>query len=163
MSHASHERNTQCRLVTLANCCTLKHRQSAGAALCVDVTSVVQSWKGTHWRASGGNEEKMQFIFAAPVFRRISLLPRHSSDTLTLRLWSLPRSAKHLLIASLCPDICTNCNTNKSQNSGRQLSASSCLSVRLSAWNNSAHTGRIFVKFAIWVFFENLSSRFKFH
>jgi hypothetical protein len=27
-------------------------------------------------------------------------------------------------------------------------------SVRLSAWNNSALTGRIFVKFDIWVFFE---------
>jgi len=36
------------------------------------------------------------------------------------------------------------------------------LSVHLSAWNNSALTGRIFMKF-IWVFFENLSRMFNFH
>jgi hypothetical protein len=29
------------------------------------------------------------------------------------------------------------------------------ISVRLSVWNNSAPTGRIFIKFYIWVFFEN--------
>ena len=43
-----------------------------------------------------------------------------------------------------------------------------CLSVCLSSvrpyeWNNSAPTGRIFMKFDIWVFFENLSRIFKFH
>jgi hypothetical protein len=31
------------------------------------------------------------------------------------------------------------------------------------AWNNSASTGRIFMKFDIRVFFENLSRKFKFH
>jgi hypothetical protein len=36
-------------------------------------------------------------------------------------------------------------------------------SVRLSAWNNSAPTGQISIKFNIWVFFENLSRKFKFH
>ena len=36
-------------------------------------------------------------------------------------------------------------------------------SVRLSAWNNSAPTGRIFMKFDIWIFFESLSRKFKFH
>ena len=30
------------------------------------------------------------------------------------------------------------------------------LSTRLSAWNNSAHTGRIFIKFDIWVFFRKI-------
>jgi len=35
--------------------------------------------------------------------------------------------------------------------------------VRPSAWKNSAPTGRIFMKFYIWVFFENLSRKFKFH
>ena len=34
---------------------------------------------------------------------------------------------------------------------------------RLSAWNNSIPTGRIFMKFNIWVFFDNLSRKFKFH
>jgi len=38
-----------------------------------------------------------------------------------------------------------------------------CLSVRLSAWNNSAPTGRIFKKLHIGRFFENLSRKFKFH
>jgi len=44
---------------------------------------------------------------------------------------------------------------------------SACLSVhpllRLSAWNNSAPTGRIFMKFDIWVFLEKLSRKAKFH
>ena len=39
----------------------------------------------------------------------------------------------------------------------------SFMSVRPSAWNNSAPTGQIFMKFGIWVFFENLWIKFKFH
>jgi hypothetical protein len=35
-----------------------------------------------------------------------------------------------------------------------------CLSV---CWNNSAPTGRVFMKFDIWVFFENLSKKFNLH
>jgi len=35
-------------------------------------------------------------------------------------------------------------------------------SVRLSAWNNSAPTGWIFMKFEIWVYFENMSRKLKF-
>ena len=38
-----------------------------------------------------------------------------------------------------------------------------CLSVRPSAWNNSATTARILTKFDLSIFFENLSPRFKFH
>jgi hypothetical protein len=47
----------------------------------------------------------------------------------------------------------------------RRLRKSSpfCLSVRPSAWNNSAPSGGIFMKFDIWVFSENLSRKFKFH
>jgi hypothetical protein len=41
----------------------------------------------------------------------------------------------------------------RAQNSEKQLLASSCLSVCLSVWNNSAPTGWIFVKFDIWVLF----------
>ena len=37
------------------------------------------------------------------------------------------------------------------------------MSVRPSAWNNSAPTGRIFTKIDILLFFENLSRKFKFH
>jgi hypothetical protein len=50
-----------------------------------------------------------------------------------------------------------------SQNCEKRQLALSCLFVRLSARNNSAPSGRIFVKFDIWVFFENLSRTFKFH
>jgi len=70
-----------------------------------------------------------------------------------------------------------------SQNCGKRLLASSCLSlspsvrpsfrpsvlpsfrlsVRLTARNNSAPAGRIFMKFNIWVFIENLLWKFKFH
>ena len=38
-----------------------------------------------------------------------------------------------------------------------------CSCVHPSAWNNSASTGRIFMKLDIWVFFENLSRIFKFY
>jgi len=41
--------------------------------------------------------------------------------------------------------------------------ALSCLSILLSAWNNSAPTGWIFMKLGIWVFFEHLAWKFKFH
>ena len=38
-----------------------------------------------------------------------------------------------------------------------------CLSFCPSAWNNSAATGRIFMKFDIWVFFKTVLRKFKFH
>ena len=41
--------------------------------------------------------------------------------------------------------------------------ASSCLSVRPSAWNNSASTGRIFMEVYIWMLFWNPSRKLKFH
>jgi len=37
------------------------------------------------------------------------------------------------------------------------------MSVRLSAWYNSARTGWIFMKFDIRVFLENMSKEFKFY
>jgi hypothetical protein len=49
----------------------------------------------------------------------------------------------------------------RSQNCEKRLLASS--SVCLSARNNSAPTERMLMKFDIWVFFENLSRKFKFH
>jgi hypothetical protein len=50
-----------------------------------------------------------------------------------------------------------------SQNCEKRLLSSTCLSVLPSTWNNSASTGRIFMKFEITVFFENLSRKFKLH
>jgi len=43
----------------------------------------------------------------------------------------------------------------------KRLLVSSCLSVRLSKWNNSAPTGGIFMKLHIRAFFENMSRKFK--
>ena len=43
----------------------------------------------------------------------------------------------------------------------KRILASLCLSVCLSAWNNSTSTGRILIKFGIHAFFENLLGKFK--
>ena len=48
------------------------------------------------------------------------------------------------------------------QNCKKRLLALSCLSVRPSAWKNSASTGRVFMTFDISLFFENLSRKFTF-
>jgi hypothetical protein len=45
----------------------------------------------------------------------------------------------------------------------RKATISFFMSVCPTAWNKSASTGRIFMKVGIWVFFENLSRKFKFH
>jgi len=45
----------------------------------------------------------------------------------------------------------------------RKATISFVTSVRLSAWNTSIPTRRIFTKFNIWVFIENLSIKFKLH
>ena len=45
----------------------------------------------------------------------------------------------------------------------RQIAESFVMYVRMSAWNDSAPTGRMFMKFDIWGFFENLACKFKFH
>jgi len=45
------------------------------------------------------------------------------------------------------------------KNSEKVLLASSCLSVRPFAWNKSALTGRTFMAFDVWGFFENSSRK----
>ena len=45
----------------------------------------------------------------------------------------------------------------------RKATIIGAMSVRPPAWNNSAPTGRIFMKFDISVLFENLSRNLKFH
>ena len=44
-----------------------------------------------------------------------------------------------------------------------KMSVTFVMSVRLSAWNKAAPTGRIFMKFVIWVHLENLLRNNKFH
>jgi hypothetical protein len=54
----------------------------------------------------------------------------------------------------------------RSQNWERRLLASLylsvCPSVRLSTWKTLVHTGRIFIKFYIWIFFESSCEKFKY-
>ena len=50
----------------------------------------------------------------------------------------------------------------KLQNCEKRILASSFLFVRPFAWNNSAPTGRIFMKFDIWGIFENLLRKLSF-
>ena len=52
-----------------------------------------------------------------------------------------------------------------SQNCGKRLLVSSCLSVCPPTWNKSAPNGRIFTKLGIWglFFLENLFRKFKFN
>jgi hypothetical protein len=49
-----------------------------------------------------------------------------------------------------------------SQNCEKRQLGSSCLFVRLSAWNKSASTGGIFIKLGTWGFFENPLTKLKF-
>jgi hypothetical protein len=87
------------------------------------------------------------------------------------------RLRRHTHNVCVCVHSCLSCLACKSHffcavlldafpNCEKRLLTSSCLSfcpsVRLSAWNNSASTGRIFIEFDIWVFFENLSRKFQF-
>jgi hypothetical protein len=51
----------------------------------------------------------------------------------------------------------------RSQNCENRLLASSCSFVRPSFWNNSAPTGRIFMKFDIWGLFSKICQEFKFY
>jgi hypothetical protein len=51
----------------------------------------------------------------------------------------------------------------RSQNFETRLTASSCLSVHLSARNNSALTGQISIKYHIWRLFENLPRKLQFY
>ena len=45
----------------------------------------------------------------------------------------------------------------------RRATISFVMSVYAFAWKNSTSTGQIFMKFDIYLFFENLSKKFKFH
>jgi hypothetical protein len=64
-----------------------------------------------------------------------------------------------------CPSIacCRNVISFLGAFARLRKATTSFMSVRLSAWNNSTPTRRIFVKLDICGFFENLSRKFKFH
>ena len=80
------------------------------------------------------------------------------------------RERDQSLNSSIRLQICVQLNNGSlfifrrfSQICKKRLLASSCLSVRSSACNNSALTSRIFMKFYIAIFFENMSRKIKFH
>jgi hypothetical protein len=54
-----------------------------------------------------------------------------------------------------------NCEKRLLASSGLSVYLSVCLSVRPSAWKNSARTERILMKFHIWKILENLSRKIK--
>ena len=78
-----------------------------------------------------------------PIYRtvRIWFTPHRHWESGCIPNWDRP-----VLLYRSCWALSKNC--------GRILLALSCLSVRPSVWNNSAPTGRIFMKFDIRVFFE---------
>jgi len=106
-------------------------------------------WGKGRWDASGavdpGNRlrgaatriSSIKKIFGLNRFKNVD---RNSKKLLGERVWFLDASAKL-----------------------RRATFSFITSVRPSARNNSATTGRIFMKFDIWILYENLSSKFKFH
>jgi len=63
--------------------------------------------------------------------------------------------ARHEAVLQYCINLGAICRRQR-------LSALSYLSVRPSAWHNSAVTGRIFMKLYVSVFFEKLSRKFRF-
>ena len=63
----------------------------------------------------------------------------------------------------VCVCVCVCIFWALSRNCEKWLLASSCLFLRPSEWNTSARNGWIFMKFDIYVFFENMSRKFKFH
>ena len=67
----------------------------------------------------------------------------------------------HQRNTSTCPVLKARVFSNVSQNRSKRPLSSLCLSLRPSAWNNSAPTERIFMKFYIWGFFENTSRKLK--
>jgi hypothetical protein len=62
-----------------------------------------------------------------------------------------------------CSKTAELCFYARSQDCEKILLPSSCPSFRQSAWRNVATSGRILMKFDIWVSFENLSRKLKFH
>jgi len=93
----------------------------------------------------------IQYIRSYLLYWRPFLLPQAEDapchgdrDPLTFsRMFVLPAPVVHYLLLSA--KFKHGCNVLiHSQNCKKRLLASSCLSVRLSAWNNSAPTGRIF-------------------
>jgi len=77
-----------------------------------------------------------------------------------------PRYGPHRLVYCL-PNVHSDtlyiCESLGASPKGEKRLLASVTSVCPSPWNNSAPTGRIFIKFDICVFFENLSTHFKFH
>ena len=74
------------------------------------------------------------------MLNRFKIIDRSTRKMLNERVWFLDASTKL-----------------------RRATISFVASVRPSAWNNSATTGQTFMKFVVWIFYENLSSKFKFY
>ena len=86
----------------------------------------------------------------------VTAVPAHCTNTLLWQLFLHTALYKYIVVSLF------TYFWARSQHCEKPLLASSCLSVCPSAWNNSAPTGRVFMKFDIVVFFENLSRKSRF-
>ena len=113
------------------------------------VTSNIQYIRTVKTQHMQGQDVNYNHIITTTLLQLLYYYP------VVINIWSL-----HVL----CCDG-TNTSYIRRYTTGWPLSNSSRLSVCPSAWNNSAPTGRIFVKLDIWVFFffENLTRKFNLH
>ena len=112
----------------------------------------VEHWWNDNWK---GKSEVLEVPFCLPQIPSglaLGLNPGLNDETLTSNVLRNSCISKFSMIRSLWKNVKSN-----------SLLCHVCLSVCLSMWNNLTPTGQIFIKFDIWIFFEDLSRNFKFH
>jgi hypothetical protein len=121
-----------------------------------------------HWH---GNTTSISFVTACGKHFEVRRMSRGHTKIFQCRKYctywldTIVETTKNFLTALSVVRIyrsMVSCHTDRtfkalSQNCEKLLLTSLCLFVRLSAWNNCAPTGMIFIKFNIWVFFEHFS------
>jgi len=125
------------------------------------------------WKTSAGNKlgwscnvaaESDRFLYEPIVtWQNISVCATDRRIFLQTRLCSFSAVSCvfcNTLLASLLPCCSVHCIAFAIL---RKATVSFVMSVCPFAWNTSSPTGRIFMKFDIWVFFENLSGNLRFH
>ena len=89
------------------------------------------------------------------IFRRVRQIPRSDYYCRHFHLSVRPHGTTQLPLDSFSGNsVCLS--VRMEQLSSHWTAFHEILSVCPSAWNNSAPTGRLFMKFYIWIFFESL-------
>jgi hypothetical protein len=125
-----------------------------------DAVDCVWLGNGVQWNPNltHSNPSGRSMTAPQPVLSPISILPR-PPDCASLRARKCSATASQMfsflfyLLGAFA----------KLQKTAIDFFVSVLPSASPSAWNDSAPTGRILIKFDIWVFFENIWSKFKFH